>query len=569
MAQTLVDTDVLIVGAGPTGLSAACKLARQGVDFRIVEKLEKASDRSKALVVHSRTLELLKSIGCVEKFLEFGTKLGGMNIYDEGKRIAHISLTHVDSPYQFALSIPQYDTEKLLYDQMRASSKVDVERQKELFKLEQQDDCVVASVRKADGTEEHIKARYVIASDGAHSTGRKQINEQFVGGEYADGFMLADVLVDWNGHKTEGELHAFSGAGGTVAFFPMLNGYWRVLLVVLPDEAPEGTEPTLEDVQDRVNKICPWGLKLTQPVWLANFKVRYRKVDHYRNNRVFLAGDAAHIHSPVGGQGMNTGMHDAFNLSWKIALAVKGFASEALLDSYHSERHAVAEQLLKMVDLMTRVNLLRAPVARKLRNAIAPLIIQQEPIQQRMGSFISQVAVNYRHSPVVRESRRSLVSATVAAKSDVEPQLNEWLDFAHGPQPGDRAPDCQITDLKNGNITDVLTLMRTGKHVLLLLTGDKPSDNEYKELAELGKKAVAAYGPLLDAHLISSEKTIPEGVGWSGNAYTDPDFTLEERYGAGSSCVYLIRPDGYIGFRGQPVNFDGLKEYFDKICRTK
>lgn len=569
MAKTLVDTDVLVVGAGPTGLTAAAELARHGVNFRIIEKLEHPSDKSKALVVHARTLEVLKVMGCVDNFLELGEELTGITVYDEGKKLTHISLQNIDSEYKFALSIPQYDTEKLLYQHIKNISKADVERKTELLALEQHDDAVFATVRKADGSEEVIKSRYMIATDGAHSTVRKALNETYTGGDYAEGFMLADVLVDWKGHEVKGGLHAFSGGSGTAAFFPMLNGRWRAIIIMTEAESDsKAAEPTLAEVQERLNALCPWGLVLSDPVWLANFKVRYRKVEHYRNGRVFIAGDAAHIHSPVGGQGMNTGMHDAVNLAWKIALATKGFASEELLNSYHTERNAVAEQLLKMVDLMTRVNLLRAPVARHMRNRIAPLIIGQEHIQHRMGTYLSQVGINYRKSAVVSEFRRSLVHAAVATRSDIEPKLDEWLDFSSGPQAGDRAPEAEMTDLKTGKVVQLSQLMRCGKHILLLITGDKPALNEYKGLVEMGKKAVAAYGTLLDAHLITSEETLPDAIGWNGSAYTDPEFALEERYGAGSSCAYLIRPDGYVGFRCQPVNFDSLKDYFDTICKA-
>lgn len=559
--------DVLVVGAGPTGLTAACELARRGVNLRIIDKLEQANDKSKALVVHARTLELLNAMGCAEGFVKEGFQIGAINVYDGKKRIAHLLLNQIDSPYQYALGVPQYRTERLLYEYLQTFKK-DVERSKELVGVIEESDHVKAVVKKTDGSEETILCKYLFACDGAHSAVRHCVKEPYEGGEYQEIFQLADVKVNM-GETSAGDLFAFSSGKGNAAFFPMPGNRWRVI-VVLPQDAaePSAAEPTLEEIQTQVDAVAPWKMTLSDPVWLANFKVRYRKVKNYRHGRVFLAGDAAHCHSPVGGQGMNTGMQDAFNLAWKLALASKGNATEELLDSYQFERHAVAEQLLKSVDLMTRVNLLRAPIARELRNRLAPLLINQEPVQARLRNFLSEIGINYRRSPVVAEMKRSLVHAALSARVEDEPRLGDWFEFSHGPHAGDRAPEAHMVDASNGQTIHVSELFKSGKHNLLLITGDSPSAQTYKELCSIADNTMGKYGEFVELSLITCEETPPLDLNFAGSKYTDPDYSVHQRYGAGSPCMYIIRPDAYVGYRSQPAEFDGVEEYFDKIIRS-
>ncbi|MBX9687475.1 MAG: FAD-dependent monooxygenase [Candidatus Obscuribacterales bacterium] len=560
--------EVLVVGGGPTGLTAACELARRGVSFRFIEKLDKANDKSRALVVHARTLELLRIMGCADKFVENGFAIRALNIFDGEKRIAHLPLNQIDSHYQFALGIPQYETEKLLQDHLNSLGGK-LERAKELSSVQEMDEHLIATIRSADGSEEKIKCSYMIACDGAHSTVRKAVNEPFEGGEYQETFQLADVQVDWGDKGVPGELFAFSSATGNAAFFPMPKSRWRVV-VILPENLPEEElkkEPELSEIQAKVDEVLPWKIKLSDPVWLANFKIRYRKVRSYRHGRIFLAGDAAHVHSPFGGQGMNTGMQDAYNIAWKLALAAKGQATEELLDSYQFERHAVAAQLLKSVDMMTRVNLLRAPIAREIRNRLAPLLISQEPVQAKLRKFITEIGINYRKSPVVAESTRSLVRAALSTTASEEPKLGDWFEFSQGPHAGDRAPDAHMSE-PNGNTIETADLFKTCKHTLLLLTGDAPDSDVYKHFSKLAQEAAGKYGNFLEIKVITSELNPPEGLDFRGTVYSDPDYSVHERYGAGAPCMYIIRPDAYVGYRSQPAEIEGVEEYFNRIIRA-
>lgn len=557
-------TDVLVVGAGPTGLTMACELARRGVALRIIDKLEKPADHSKALVIHARTLELLNIMGCLHHFLELGIPITAINVFDSDKRIAHLSLSQIDSPFQYSLGVPQNVTEQLLYDQLK-SYKADVERSCELVHITEKTDHIIAKVRKAGGSEEEIICKYLVACDGAHSTARREVKEPFEGGEYDETFQLADVKVEWGEHGAKNELFSFAGAKGNAAIFPMTKDRYRVFTILTKEMSEEevNSEPTLEEVQERLDDILPWKLRISDPTWLANFKVRYRKVKNYRHNRVFLAGDAAHCHSPIGGQGMNTGMQDAFNLAWKLALAVKGHASEALLDSYQFERHAVAEQLLKSVDMLTRVNLLRAPIAREIRNRLAPLLISQDVVQSRMRNFLTEIGINYRRSPVVSELKRSLVHAALTG-DDNEPKLGDWFEFSLGPHAGDRAVDAGIVDC-NEIPLHLMSLFNTTKHTVLLFSGDCPSSHTYRQLDEIAHAIHQEYAEFANVCLISSEEEPTCELAFPGLRFSDPDYSAHERYGAGVPCLYAIRPDGYVGFRSQPPELEGLDAYFKKI----
>ncbi len=555
--------DVLIVGAGPTGLTLACELARRDINIKIIDKLDKPGDKSKALVLHARSLELLDMMGALPAFMENGTPITGVNIFDSDKRIAHLSLDQIDSPYPYALGIPQCTTERLLYEFLQAHGR-EVDRNVELIAVEDKGDHVIARV-KTSGSETELKCRYLVACDGAHSTTRHAINEPYEGGEYREDFQLADVEVDCGDRHKANEIFAFSSGSGNAAFFPMPGNRWRVA-VVLPEPLSEEAlkrQPALEEIQAKVDQVVPYKLRLSDPHWLANFKIRYRKVKHYRHNRVFLAGDAAHCHSPVGGQGMNTGMQDSFNLGWKLALAVQGLASEALLDSYHFERNAVAVQLLHTVDMMTRVNLLRAPIAREIRNRLAPFLVSQEGVQSRLRNFMSEIGINYRRSPVVSEVKRSLVSTAMSGK-DSQTKVGDWFEFSQGPHAGDRAIDASICTCDGDNM-HLMSLFRSTKHHLLLFTGDSPSSHTYSELCEFANKAYEKYSDFLDVSLISSEEEPTCELNILGKRLSDPDYSAHERYGAGASCLYLIRPDTYVGLRCQPTDFTALENYFSTI----
>ncbi len=335
--------DVLVVGAGPVGLTMAAELARYGVGVRIIDKAAQRTDKSKALVLWSRSLELIERMGCAPSFVAAGRQVRSASIVGGGKRITHISFDGLQTPYPYALMLPQSETERLMEQHLNGCG-VQVERQVELIRFDSGPDGLRASLRHADGREEMIDAGWMIGCDGAHSLVRHGLGMQFEGETLPSNWILADVhLMGVPGGADE--IAAYWHADGPIVLFPISPGRYRVVADVGETKAGERPDdPTLAEVQAVLDQRGPGGITASEPVWLASFVINDRKVADYRSGRVFLAGDAAHIHSPAGGQGMNTGMQDACNLGWKLALVSRGLAAaEPLLASYSSERSEIAQ----------------------------------------------------------------------------------------------------------------------------------------------------------------------------------------------------------------------------------
>jgi 2-polyprenyl-6-methoxyphenol hydroxylase-like FAD-dependent oxidoreductase len=391
-------TQVLVVGAGPVGLTMAAELARYGVSVRVVDKAAQRTDKSKALVLWSRTLELLDRAGCSDAFIAEGHKVDGANIVAGGKVIGHISIAAVDSPYPYALMLPQSDTERLLEEQLERQG-VRVERQVELASFTQHDECVTAVLRHADGREETLDANWLLGCDGAHSTVRHGLGLSFLGNTLQSNWILADIHL--KGYPfSESEIATYWHEDGVLVFFPISPGRFRVIANVDLAEGAQPADPTLAEVQQVVDHRGPGGITLSDPIWLAAFRINERKVADYRSGRVFVAGDAAHVHSPAGGQGMNTGMQDAFNLAWKLALVCRGTCSQQLLDSYSVERSAVGQQVLTAAGRLIKVAVMKNHTAQTVRDLLARTLFGFAPVREAMASKMAEVTINYHDSPL-------------------------------------------------------------------------------------------------------------------------------------------------------------------------
>ena len=389
---------VLIVGAGPVGMTMASELARYGVAVRIVDKAAQRTDKSKALVVWSRTLELLDRWGGSAPFVDAGFKVGAVNIITGDKTIGHASMASVKSPYPYALMLPQSETERLLEERLRDLGVV-VERQVELTTFNSGDDGVSAVLRHADGREENVSADWLIGCDGAHSAVRHGVGAIFSGKTLDSDWMLADVHM--RGYPCpDTETSVYWHHDGVFVIFPISPGRYRVVADLSPSGAEHPPTPTLEQVQAIIDRRGPSGLVAYDPVWLSGFRINGRKVSNYRSGRIFIAGDAAHVHSPAGGQGMNTGMQDAFNLAWKLALVVRGTCDVRLLDSYSPERSKVGDEVLKGAERLTAVGTMRNPVAQTVRNLVAHVMLGLAVVQRELADTMTEVSIGYPDSPL-------------------------------------------------------------------------------------------------------------------------------------------------------------------------
>jgi 2-polyprenyl-6-methoxyphenol hydroxylase-like FAD-dependent oxidoreductase len=391
-------TQVLIVGAGPVGLTMAAELARYGVSVRIVDKAPQRTDKSKALVLWSRTLELLERGPGSARFIDAGFKAEAVNVVAGDKLIGHVSMATVDTPYPFGLMIPQADTERLL-DAYLGELGVTVERGIEVTDFTQRPDGVVATLRHGDGRDESLSADWLIGCDGAHSLVRHKVGAPFTGETMDSDWMLADVHM--RGYPCpDNEASVYWHKDGVFVIFPISPGRYRLIADLPPSGQTHPPTPTLEEVQALIDRRGPRGIVARDPIWLAGFRINGRKVSDYRWRRAFLAGDAAHVHSPAGGQGMNTGMQDAFNLAWKLALVVRGECREDLLDSYSPERSYVGDQVLKSAQRLTVAGTLKNPVVQVVRNSVAHLALGLSFVQNAFAETMTQVTVGYPMSPL-------------------------------------------------------------------------------------------------------------------------------------------------------------------------
>ncbi len=502
------DPDVLIIGSGPTGLVLALWLTRLGVRVRIVDKTAEAGTTSRALAVQARTLEFYSQIGIAEAVIERGRKVIAANFWVSGKKKARVVFGDIGaglSPYPFPLVFPQDEHERLLIERLSEIG-VQVERQTELLGFEEVNGRVIARLKLPDGPDETCEAAYITGCDGARSAVREGLQIGFAGGTYNRLFYVADVQA--SGPTLNGELHIGLDTAEFLAMFP-LKGDGRARLVgTIRDEGEDKHENLSWNVVGK--RVIEWiRVDVERVNWFSTYRVHHRVANHFRKGRAFLLGDAAHIHSPVGGQGMNTGIGDAVNLSWKLAAVLHGRANASLLDSYEPERIAFAQRLVATTDRAFTLATNSGAMARFLRLRIVPLLIplliRLEAARRLMFRTVSQTVVNYRGSSL-SEGRAGTV------------------------QGGDRLPWVKVN--LNGAESDnfaPLTSMDWQAHVY----GDAPA--ELRAVCDVRK---------LRLHVFP----------WR------PEMG---RAGLLRNALYLVRPDGYVALADPDAGVAALTSFLD------
>lgn len=457
------DCDVLVVGAGPTGLTLALQLLARGVRTRVIDKDTGLPKLSRAIGLQPRTLETLDMMGIVDRFLELGHRGRGISVYLNGRRQIGIDMNYCDSEYRFVLHLPQNQTEEIMRARLVDLGGA-VESGMELVDFDQDSDAVTATVRDLRGDEHQITASFLVGCDGAHSKVRKLLDVPFIGQPYPWDWLLADAELEWTGRNDE--VHVFWGPGGRpLACIPINHRLWRISAPVPGDRG--GTPPTLEEIQTLVDARGPGGIVVRNPETLTSFRCQIRSTDTYRRNRVFLAGDAAHIHAPTGAQGMNLGINDAANLGWKLALVLTGQSPDTLLDSYAAERGPAAQQVLTFTETMVRFAMEGSPLKRTLRRAALPLL-RLPRMKRRLAQRISQLTIGYQASPITRQGH-----------------------VADLPEPGARMPNIMTKG------RTLHAALRDGEHVLV-----GPEDGLRGWVLVRPDGYVAAVGPVDDTSAI-------------------------------------------------------------------
>ena len=377
--------DVLIVGAGPVGLTLAASLAAEGVQAVLVDKLAAGANTSRAAVVHSRTLEVLRRLGVSEQLVSRGLIVPRFTVRDRDRVLMTIDFDKLPTEYPYTLMLPQDITEQVLLQRLHANGGR-VDRPYELTSLAQGSEGVTATM--ACGST--IRASYVVGADGMHSTVREQTGIAFTGDTYPESFVLADVHMDW--HFPETEVMLYYSPAGLVVVSPLPGGRHRIVATV--DEAPE--EPSGEFVQVLLDARGPQRrpARIRDVVWSSRFRVHHRLASHYRAGRLSLAGDAAHVHSPAGGQGMNTGIQDAVTLATLLTAVLRDGAADTVLDGYEAARRPVAAGVVAMTHRITRIATIDSVPLRKARNALLRALDWVPAVHHSLAMSLSELAVD-------------------------------------------------------------------------------------------------------------------------------------------------------------------------------
>jgi 2-polyprenyl-6-methoxyphenol hydroxylase-like FAD-dependent oxidoreductase len=491
---------VLVVGAGPTGLALALSLARQGVRCRVIDRRAGPGEASRAMVVQARTLELYAQLGIADALVAEGIRMNGVQIRTANGEVARLDLRDMGaglSPYPFALSYPQDDHERFLVRHLSAAG-VNVDWNTELESFDAGTDDVAASL-VSHGVGERLRVAYLCGCDGAHSAVREGLGLDFPGGTYAQAFYVADVAVD---APAEPWLIGNLTDRGLTIVMPIRSTGMRRLIGTIPEALSGRTDLTFDDVRASAEERT--GVRVAHVNWFSTYRVHHRVAAHFRRGRAFIAGDAGHIHSPAGGQGMNTGIGDAINLAWKLAAVLGGRASDAILDTYETERIAFARVLVESTDRAFRALVDRGRVSRLLRTWVMPRVVPAltsfAPARRTIFNTLSQIRIQY-HESALSEGAAGRV---------------------HG---GDRLPWVQLAD-ESDNYT-VLAPPRWTLHVYG--TASRPLHDAAAAL----RLDVAAFP-------------------WGGSA---------ARAGLERDAMYLVRPDGYVALAASTQDPARLVDY--------
>ncbi|MGB0758925.1 MAG: FAD-dependent monooxygenase [Rubripirellula sp.] len=544
----VVRTDVLICGAGPVGLTLATQLRAMGVSCQIVDKNRGRSCKSKALVVWGRSLEVLHTCMDANAFLSVGRPVRKARFYEEGAPFAEIEFTSNDSQFGTGVLIPQSLTEKLLEDHLNVGG-LHVERSTELISFVQSSDSVSCVLQDAGGGQRAVVAKYLVGCDGAHSVVRHGLGLEFPGRNDGLRWVLADVEL--SGEVPKVDVASLWSRSGILLLFHFGDNLWRVVAEepLVSPESPR-REPTLQEIQRYLDERGTGGVRAANPAWLAEFRVNERKVAHYAVGRVFLAGDSAHVHSPAGGQGMNTGIQDACNLAWKLAWHIRGVGSERLLRSYSAERGEIGAMVVRATSRITRLATTESRVLQRVRNTVAKIALHFDWVHDKVRKNLAEYTVSYRTSEINGKDARCSRAALRC---------------------GDRVPDIRWRDALEQTKT-LYGSLAGGKAVLLILK----SSHDFA-FATWGQGIRGAGQSWVKVELVvtcESCVTLEQELKPRGSSeVVASDVSCGcikrgefEKLGSVADVWMLVRPDGYLVAAGQTEDLQPVAEWFSTVA---
>ncbi|MGQ3889286.1 FAD-dependent monooxygenase [Legionella sp. CNM-1927-20] len=558
-------TDVLIVGAGPTGLMLALELARQKINFRIIDKKSQTSQIIKATALSSIALEGFDDFGYASPFTHVGNATQALVIYAEGKMIAHAPWTGIESKYPNYFLIGQNYIERF-QEQLLNQLGSQVEWQVELKNFIDAGEYVQANLRGKQ--EEVINCRYLIGCDGAHSLVQKQarftVNKSK---KYPSHYIVADVIVQ--GDFNPKHWYIFLANEGFASLGCLPDNRWGVL-ISLPKAGnyEEGQQPTLNELQNYFDALSPIPGKLSDPRWISHFHTYLKLVNNRRKGRIILCGDAAHQVSPLTSLGMNSGLLDARNLGWKLALQCQGVAADGLLNSYEEEQKQTIKSARLLSDLNEKSFAMTGPLSREYRDHVTGLMMQMGPVRRYFGSLLSQSNVRITKSSIIDEYIRTPIHWPFTRHRGQDKScLREWVKFAKGLHVGERAPDVYAAVLNKGGPVQWLFADRlAGRHGLFIFLSKSTLPADITEEIDTILENIHQYNLWINLYLVI-DKECEFKVQWDTRVIFDEENKIHKRYGAISECLYLIRPDRIIGFRSMPPRWDKLELYLKKIFK--
>ena len=510
-----ISSDIIIVGAGPTGLMLAAQLTRFGIDYVILDQKPGPTDQSRALVVHARSMEIYEQMGLSDQVIASGQPNDGLIIHKNGRVAASVTIVNPgedSTPFPYLMMYEQSKNENLLYGHLLAQDRK-VEWNTHIVKIEQENDTYNISAKQEENTINY-HCQYLIACDGAKSMIREFAQVPFVGGSYMNIFFVVDTHAE--GGFSSAKLSLFLRKEGINVLFPLTGRNHFRVLGILPETYYHQKDLPAEAVLDYVKEGMQLPVKFYDTEWYSSYKLHHKKVTHFNKGNIFFAGDAAHVHSPAGGQGMNTGLQDVYNLAWKLALVKKGKARPSLLDTYHEERDPVAADLLSSTDrlfsFMSTDNFWFGLFRLYFIPFFIPFITRFKKVRKRMFLQVSQIKISYSASSLSKGKAGNVIA-------------------------GQRLPYCFV--LHQGISVSIYQMINQ------------------KNAAPF---TILLYG-LPEAGLEELDQEIFRVFSMEVNAANDRAFAAA---GLSRSFVMIVRPDNYIGYASQRVAITEIREFFTR-----